>query len=148
MARAANGDERNATPAIDGLAAAGLQLGSFYMASPVCSPSRGAMLTGCYPPRIGFGSFDGLPVLFPGHAMGLSPSEVSLATLLSDAGYRTQMVGKWHCGDQPEFLPTNHGFDHYFGLPYSNDMGRQIVDTGRGFPPLPLLADDEIVEQQ
>ncbi len=144
------GSAVNKTPAIDRLAADGIRFDSFYMASPVCSPSRGAMLTGCYPPRIGFGSFDGIPVLFPGHAVGLSPSEVSLASMLSAVGYRTQMVGKWHCGDQPEFLPTRHGFDHYFGLPYSNDMGRQ-VDTPSFFPdlpPLPLLDDDDVVEQQ
>ena len=70
--------------------------------------------------------------------------------MLSGAGYRTQMIGKWHCGDQPEFLPTVHGFDHYFGLPYSNDMGRQ-ADTPSFFPempPLPLLLDDEVIEQQ
>ncbi len=123
---------------------------SFYMASPVCSPSRGALLTGCYPPRIGFGSFGGLPVLFPGHSLGLDPSEISLGKMLSNAGYRTQMVGKWHCGDQPHFQPTNHGFDHYFGLPYSNDMGRQ-VDTPSFLPeqaPLPLILDGDVIEQQ
>ena len=119
------GSPRNATPALDRMAADGLRFDSFYMASPVCSPSRGALLTGCYPPRIGFGAFDGLPVLFPGQRVGLPSTEISLGRLLSDAGYRTQMIGKWHCGDQPAFLPTNHGFDHYFGLPYSNDMGRQ-----------------------
>ena len=80
------GSTLNATPAIDRLAAEGLRFTSFYMASPVCSPSRGAMLTGCYPPRIGFGSFDGFPVLFPGHALGLPPSEISLAAMLSAAG--------------------------------------------------------------
>jgi arylsulfatase A len=144
------GSTVNKTPAIDQLASEGVRFESFYMASPVCSPSRGGMLTGCYPPRIGFGSFDGFPVLFPGHAMGLAPTEVTLASMLSSAGYRTHMVGKWHCGDQREFLPTNHGFDHYFGLPYSNDMGRQI-DTPSFFPeipPLPLLVDDDVIEQQ
>jgi len=149
------GSTRNSTPAIDSLAADGLRLDSFYMASPACSPSRGAMLTGCYPPRIGFGAFEGLPVLFPGQPVGLNPTEVTLATSLRDAGYRTQIIGKWHCGDQPAFLPTKHGFEHYFGLPYSNDMGRQVPMTepepGEEVvyqPPLPVLRDDEVVEQQ
>jgi arylsulfatase A len=153
------GSTVHATPAIDRLAAEGLRLDAFYMGSPVCSPSRGAMLTGCYPPRIGFGDFEGFPVLFPGQAVGLSRDEVSLATLLSGAGYRTQMIGKWHCGDQPEFLPTSHGFDHYLGLPYSNDMGRQVLgddvraligdaDPDDLWPPLPLVLDDEVLEQQ
>ena len=148
------GSTLHATPVLDRMAEEGLRFDAFYMASPVCSPSRGALLTGCYPPRIGFGSFDGLPVLFPGQAVGLPPTEISLGRLLSDAGYRTQMIGKWHCGDQPSFLPTNHGFDHYFGLPYSNDMGRQAGTRTRGdgeqpgYPPLPLLLDDEVLEQQ
>ena len=119
------GSTRNATPAIDRLAAEGTRLTSLYMASAVCSPSRAALLTGCYPPRIGFGSFDGQAVLFPGMGIGLPDTEISLARVLRDAGYVTKMVGKWHCGDQPGFLPTNHGFDDYFGPPYSNDMGRQ-----------------------
>jgi arylsulfatase A len=144
------GSTKNKTPAIDQLAAEGMRMDSFYMASPVCSPSRGALLTGCYPPRIGFGSFDGLPVLFPGHGVGLAPGEITIATMLSKAGYRTQMVGKWHCGDQADFQPTNHGFDHYFGLPYSNDMGRQAgrPDFLPEMPPLPLIVDGEVVEQQ
>lgn len=144
------GSVLNKTPTLDRLAAGGIRFDSFYMASPVCSPSRGAMLTGCYPPRIGFGSFDGFPVLFPGHGMGLPPTEISLAKMLSNAGYRTQMIGKWHCGDQPNFLPINHGFDHYFGLPYSNDMGLQS-NTPSFFPtmpPLPLIIDGEVIEQQ
>lgn len=145
------GSPLNKTPALDRLAAEGLRFDSFYMGSPVCSPSRGALLTGCYPPRIGFGQFDGLPVLFPGQRVGLPPSEISLGRLLSSAGYHTQMIGKWHCGDQPQFLPTNHGFDHYFGLPYSNDMGRQVAGAlpfDPGYPPLPLLLDDDVIEQQ
>ncbi|WP_040494515.1 sulfatase family protein [Ilumatobacter nonamiensis] len=144
------GSTRNDTPALDQLAADGIRFDSFYTASPVCSPARGALLTGCYPPRIGFGSFHGLPVLFPGMDIGLPPTEISIAKVLSDAGYATQAIGKWHCGDQPHFQPTNHGFDHYLGLPYSNDMGRQ---AGRPefmpeMPPLPLISDGEVVEQQ
>ncbi len=144
------GSDRNKTPVLDQLAADGIRFDSFYTASPVCSPARAALLTGCYPPRIGFGSFNGLTVLFPGMRYGLPPTEISLARVLSDAGYATQMIGKWHCGDQPGFLPTNHGFDHYFGLPYSNDMGRQVEtpDFYPELPPLPLIVDGEVVEQQ
>ncbi|CAN5425240.1 N/A [soil metagenome] len=153
------GSPCNKTPALDELAAEGLRFDSFYMSSPVCSPSRGALLTGCYPPRFGFGAFDGLPVLFPGQPVGLPRTEISLGALLSSAGYRTQLIGKWHCGDQQAFLPTNHGFDHYFGLPYSNDMGRQLHPTsGPHAPregrepfqlnPLPLLLDGDVIEQQ
>lgn len=147
------GSTRNHTPYIDRLADEGLRLTDFYMASPLCSPSRGAMLTGSYPNRIGFGSFDGVPVLFPGVGLGLGPQEVTLGNVLKEAGYRTQCVGKWHCGDQPEFLPTRFGFDHYYGLPYSNDMGVQAPMEGWGYltdsyPPLPLLLDEEVIEQQ
>lgn len=141
----------NQTPALDELADDGLRFTSFCATSPVCSPSRGSLLTGCYPQRIGFGSFDGLPVLFPGQGIGLSTDETSLATALRGAGYRTAMVGKWHCGDQPGFLPTDHGFEHYLGLPYSNDMGRQVPLPGQppyDLPPLPLLRGDEVIEQQ
>ena len=134
------------TPHLDRLAAEGTRFTDFYQASPVCSPSRGAMLTGCHPCRIGFDSFDGPCVLFPGQGVGLSKSEETFAEVLKRAGYSTHCVGKWHCGDQPEFLPTSHGFDTYYGLPYSNDMGRQ---GGREtFPPLPLLRGNVVVEAQ
>lgn len=139
------GSTVNKTPVLDKMAAEGLRFTDFYQASPVCSPSRGAMMTGCYPPRIGFGSFEGRWVLFPGQAVGLNPSEITLARLLKDAGYATQLVGKWHCGDQKAFLPTRHGFDSYYGLPYSNDMGRQGETL---FPPLPLLRDEAVIQQQ
>lgn len=141
------GSPVNQSPAIDALAARGIRLTDFYMASPVCSPSRGGMLTGCYPARIGFGSFDGDLVLFPGVGLGLAPDEHTVAARLRDLGYATMLVGKWHCGDQPGFLPNDHGFDRFFGLPYSNDMGRQ-AGADRDFPPLPLMLDDAILQQQ
>ncbi|MGF1483630.1 MAG: sulfatase [Opitutales bacterium] len=141
------GSTRNRTPHLDRLAAEGMRFTDFYMASSVCSPSRCAMLTGCYPPRIDCGEFDGVPVLFPGDATGLNPEEETIATLLKRAGYATKLVGKWHCGDQPEFLPTRHGFDSYYGLPYSNDMGIQKVNPDRTTP-LPLMRDDGVIQEQ
>ena len=140
------GSEINKTPALDKMAEEGIRFTDFYMASPVCSPSRGAMLTGCYPPRIGFGSFDGRWVLFPGQPLGLNPDEITIAKLLKEVGYATKIVGKWHCGDQREFLPTRHGFDSYYGIPYSNDMGIQKEDDKN--PPLPLLRDEEVIQAQ
>jgi arylsulfatase A-like enzyme len=159
------GSEVHDTPALDRMAAEGARLTDFYMASPVCSPSRGSMLTGCYPRRIGFDDFDGIHVLFPGMGVGLNPSEVTIARLLKDVGYSTMMVGKWHCGDQPEFLPTRHGFDHWLGLPYSNDMGiqpdaltaeeRAEIEENMGIKlppplqvPLPLMLDEAVIEAQ
>jgi arylsulfatase A len=164
------GSDRHDTPVLDRLAAEGARCTDFYMPSPVCSPSRAGLLTGSYPLRVGFGgdSTYGLGgVLFPGWGVGLHPDEVTIATLLRDAGYATLAVGKWHCGDQPEFLPTNHGFDEWFGLPYSNDMGRQVdppdgptmgelgellraagIDAPWVQPPLPLMEGTEVVECQ
>lgn len=143
------GSTCNKTPHINQLAREGVLLEEFYMASPVCSPSRGAMMTGCWPPRIGFGEFDGKGVLFPGQRYGLHESESTLPKLLKSAGYNTKIIGKWHCGDQPEFLPTNRGFDEYYGLPYSNDMGRQSGrDDSDRFPPLPLLKNDQVIQEQ
>ncbi len=142
------GSPINTSPHLDRMAAEGVRLTDFYMAAPLCSPSRGAMMTGCYAPRIGFGSFDGRGVLFPGMAVGLDPSEHTVASILKDRGYATMLVGKWHCGDQPEFLPTRHGFDHYFGIPYSNDMGRQRTSCPDRWPPLPLLRDEQVIQAQ
>jgi arylsulfatase A-like enzyme len=152
------GSKINKTPAIDKLAYEGVVFTSFYMASSLCSPSRGAMLTGCYPRRIGFDKFDNGfgGVLFPGDSEGLDPSEITIANILKDAGYSTKLVGKWHCGDQPEFLPTRFGFDSYYGLPYSNDMGmsyaddldKRYQDLLASFPPLPLVDGEDVVEEQ
>jgi arylsulfatase A len=142
------GHPRHKTPHLDRMAAEGSRFTDFYMASPVCSPSRGAMMTGCYPPRIGFGEFEGGIVLFPGQGVGLDPQERTMADTLKSAGYATRIIGKWHCGDQPEFLPTRHGFDGYYGIPYSNDMGRQAGRPAGSWPPLPLMRDGQIVDQQ
>ncbi len=138
------GSTRNDTPWIDRLAAGGMRFTDFYMASPVCSASRAAMLTGCYSQRIGFADYQ---VLIPGQAQGLNPAERTIAAQLKEVGYDTKIVGKWHCGDQPEFLPTRHGFDEYFGIPFSNDMGRQANNAFR-FPPLPLVRNEEVIQQQ
>jgi len=140
------GSDLNNTPYLDRLAAEGMKFTDFYMASSVCSPSRGAMMTGCYPPRIGFGEFEGECVLFPGQPYGIHEKEKTLPQYLKDLGYSTKIIGKWHCGDQMEFLPTSRGFDEYYGLPYSNDMGRQ--EGAINAPPLPLLRDKEVIQEQ
>ncbi|MGH2688777.1 MAG: sulfatase family protein, partial [Actinomycetota bacterium] len=150
------GSTLHRTPHLDRLAAEGRKLTSFY-AAPVCSPSRASLMTGCLPKRVGIPS-----VLFPGNATGLHANEHTIAELLKGRGYATMIVGKWHLGDQPEFLPTRHGFDGYFGIPYSNDMGpaaegarsdfgKPLPDPdkarGKGHPPIPLLRDEKVVER-
>lgn len=106
------------TPHIDQLAEEGLRLTDFHVPSPVCSPSRAALLTGCYPKRVGMHRH----VLFPKSTYGLNPDELTIADHLKANGYATACIGKWHLGHLPEFLPRAHGFDSYFGIPYSNDM--------------------------
>lgn len=106
------------TPHIDRMAQEGMKFTSFMMASPVCSASRAALLTGCYPNRVGVPG-----VFFPNRDMGgLPPEQVTIAEMLKTVGYKTKAVGKWHLGDDPQYLPTNQGFDSYYGIPYSNDM--------------------------
>jgi len=107
------------TPNIDSLAEQGMRFTSFYSAYCVCSASRASLMTGCYQPRV---SMPG--VLGPHSKVGLHPDEVTIADMLKTKGYATMCIGKWHLGDAPETLPTAQGFDHYFGLPYSNDMAR------------------------
>jgi len=140
------GSTLHSTPALDRMAGEGMRFTDFYMAAPVCSPSRAAMMTGCYPQRIGLETGCEILVLRPGEPIGLSAEEVTVAEILKDAGYITKIIGKWHCGDQPEFLPTRHGFDSWYGIPYSNDMG--ITKRHPDFPPLPLMRDEEVIQEQ
>ena len=112
------GSEDIKTPHIDRMASEGRMLTSFYSANPVCSASRAALMTGCYPRRV----LDTRVVLFPKDNVGLHPGETTIADMLKTKGYATACVGKWHLGHHPEFLPTAQGFDSYFGIPYSNDM--------------------------
>lgn len=137
------------TPNIDKLAAGGMRFTNFYSAQPVCSASRAALLTGCYPNRIGISG-----ALFPNAKVGINPAETTIAEMLKQKGYATAIFGKWHLGDAKEFLPLQHGFDEYCGLPYSNDMwpmddiGRPAAKEHRrsSLPPLPLIENNETKE--
>ena len=111
-----------ATPNLDRMAAGGTKFTQFYVAAPVCTPSRAALLTGRLPVRTGMAG--NRRVLFPDSVGGLPQEEVTLPELLKDAGYATGMFGKWHLGHLPQYLPTEHGFDRYLGIPYSNDMDK------------------------
>lgn len=132
------------TPHLDKLAAEGVRFTNFLAAQAVCSASRAALLTGCYPNRVGISG-----ALFPHAKVGLNPEETTIAEVLKTKGYATAMFGKWHLGDKPAFLPTKQGFDEYVGLPYSNDMwpvhydGQPISNASdnrkKSFPLLPLL---------
>ncbi len=105
------------TPNLDNMANDGIKFTDFYSLAAVCSPSRAGLMTGCYPPRVGI-----TKVLFPRDTIGLNPDETTIAEVLKAKNYSTAAIGKWHIGHLPKFLPTNHGFDSYFGIPYSNDM--------------------------
>ena len=137
------GSAKNRTPRVDQLAADGMMFTDFYSSSPVCTPSRASLMTGCYPRRVGMHEdFTGHWVLIPRSRRGLNPEEVTVAEVLKSQGYVTACVGKWHLGDQSHHLPTKHGFDFYFGIPYSNDM----QSVGRGDPPLPLVKQTTVIE--
>nr|WP_299385891.1 sulfatase [Allomuricauda sp.] len=131
------------TPNLDSLVAAGIRFTDFYVPATVCTPSRAALLTGSYPKRVGLHE----SVLRPFSDTGLSPNEYTMAEMLKDVGYQTACVGKWHLGHQPEFMPNRQGFDHYFGVPYSNDMDSHYY-KGIDFqsPPLPLYHNEEQIE--
>ncbi|MBL7220044.1 MAG: sulfatase [Phycisphaerae bacterium] len=139
------GSKANRTPRLDQMAAEGMKFTSFYVTSSVCTPSRSSLMTGCYPRRVNMHvNQRNLCVLFPGDPKGLNPNEQTIAEVLKPQGYATMCIGKWHLGDQPEFLPTRQGFDSYFGIPYSNDMGGRSKTKGR--PPLPLMRDEKVIE--
>jgi len=143
------GSELHSTPRLDQMAAEGVRFTDFYQGAPLCSPSRAGMMTGCYPKRVGLHTGHHSIVLFPNDPVGLHPDEVTIADVLKARGYATHIIGKWHCGDQPEFLPTNHGFDSYFGIPFSNDMGLEHPSNAKlRMPPLPLMRDEEVVEEE
>jgi len=138
------GSKLHRTPSLDRMAAEGMKFTSFYVASGVCTPSRAALLTGCYPRRVNLHvSGKGLAVLRPADSKGLNPNEVTLAEVLKSAGYANGIFGKWHLGDQPPFLPTRQGFDYFFGIPYSDDMTK---DHPPGAPELPLLRGEKVIE--
>lgn len=129
------------TPNLDRMAAQGRLFRQFYVAQAVCSASRAGLLTGCYPNRIGF-----FGALGPDSKIGISSNEVTLAQLVKQKGYATAIYGKWHLGDRPQFLPTRHGFDEWFGLPYSNDMWPYHPEARPGtYPDLPLYHNETIV---
>ena len=134
------------TKNIDNLAKTGIQFTNYYSAAPTCTPSRAALLTGCYPVRVGLPFVIGPegPDWTKGKEnIGLNPEEMTIAKLLKQKNYSTCCIGKWHLGDKKEFLPRRHGFEYYFGLPYSNDMNK-ITDSR--YPDLPLIENDDIIE--
>jgi arylsulfatase A-like enzyme len=128
------------TPNLDRMAREGRRFTDFHVAQPVCSASRAALLTGCYPNRLGLHG-----ALGPRSKIGLAEGETTLAELVKQRGYATAMFGKWHLGDAPQFLPVRHGFDEYFGVPYSHDMWPFHPEAKPGtFPPLPLIENDRV----
>jgi arylsulfatase A len=128
------------TPNLDQMAAEGVKFTDFYAAAPSCTPSRAALMTGCYPQRIGLPN-----VIGPSAKIGISDQEQTIAEILKPLGYATACYGKWHLGHHPKFLPRQHGFDEYFGLPYSNDMW-PYHPTSDSYPDLPLVEGERTIE--
>lgn len=131
------------TPHLDQMAREGIKLTHFYAAQAVCSASRAAMLTGCYPNRIGVHA-----AYMPNSKKGLNHDETTIAEMLKSKGYATGIFGKWHLGDHPSMMPLNHGFDEYFGIPYSNDMWPYHPQQGPifNFGPLPLYENETVID--
>jgi len=137
------GSKNVTTPHLDQMAAEGMKLTSFYQSTASCTPSRASLMTGCYANRVGMGG----GVLLNKSSRGLNPKEKTIAEVLKTAGYATGMFGKWHLGDQPSHLPTNQGFDEFFGLPYSHDI-HPFNNNGKlgRFPKLPMLEGNTVIE--
>lgn len=141
------GGKHVSTPRIDQMAAEGARLTNFYVAASLCTPSRAALMTGCYPIRVDMAVGSNYSVLLASDSKGLNPEEITIAEVLKTRGYHTGIFGKWHLGDQPEFLPTRQGFDEFFGIPYSHDI-HPFHPKNRvwEFPSLPLLENETVVE--
>ena len=132
---------RPRTPNLDRMAAEGIRLTNFYVAQAVCSASRMALLTGAYPNRVGIQG-----ALNHTATYGINPDETTIAEVLKSRGYATAIYGKWHLGHEQPFLPRKHGFDEYFGLPYSNDMWPRHPQQKDFYPDLPLIENDAVVK--
>jgi arylsulfatase A-like enzyme len=130
------------TPKLDQMAREGIRFTDFYVAQPVCSSSRTALLTGCYPNRLGI-----VGALGPKDRHGIHDDETTLGQLCKSKEYATAIFGKWHLGHHPQFLPARHGFDEYLGLPYSNDMWARHPTAGKNFPELPLIHGTQTIER-
>lgn len=134
----------NQTPEIDKMAVEGVRFTDFYAGAPVCTPSRAGLMTGSYARRVDLDlDAQNRWVLFPRAQKGINPEETILPEVLKKAGYSTAIIGKWHLGDQPEFLPVRHGFDYWYGIPYSNDMGIKIEEDRL----LPLMHNETVIEK-
>ena len=136
------GSKLHRTPHLTAMARQGMKFTHYYSASGVCTSSRAALMTGCYPCRVSMDVTDGA-VLRPVSPIGLHPEEMTIAEVLKSAGYATAIFGKWHLGDQPAFLPTRQGFDYYLGIPYSDDMTPRPT---KNWPELPLMENEKVIE--
>jgi arylsulfatase A-like enzyme len=132
---------KTSTPNLSRMAREGMRFTDFYVGQAVCSASRAALMTGCYPNRVGIQG-----ALGPKARIGINSNEVTLAEILKGRGYATAIYGKWHLGDAPQFLPTRHGFDEWFGLPYSHDMWPLHPVNPTNYPPLPLYENEKVIE--
>ena len=132
------------TPHLNRMAREGRKFTNFHVSQAVCSASRTALLTGCYNNRVGIHG-----ALGPGSRIGIHANEMAMAEVFKQKGYATGMAGKWHLGHHPQFLPTRHGFDEYFGLPYSNDMWPHHPEAKKGtYPPLPLIEGEKVIDAE